>query len=630
MNWDNLPVGSLGASACSPGADAQLVWADSTNFLHYRPTSTFPVLVESSNGEVISQLLDREALREYLAEPEKSQIRRLELQLPIVPQRPKPVGFIAPFGGDYAQEANAANAATSDSKVLLGAIDSICPFAHPYYRRKDSAPARPSTRVLRLWVQDEPPEGKGSPPPNDFAYGQEADRAALDAIMQANLFSPGGVDEAACYEQVQATGLRHLFSHGSAVLSLFAAPMALRSRMPECPDKPPTWSEESGPAADSDIVFVQIPQDAVQDSSSASTAKYVLDGLKYIIGCAGEKTKRIVVNISDGSSRGSHDGESIFEKGLFALLESEPRLHVVMAAGNSFNEERHAQIPVKKDTPQTLRVRIPPDCESPTFVFVRIPSDAKDLAVRVQPPSLNLNSEPPVTYGQSKAWYSAINPTQPICSVIYPKPLKDTDSAVMAVIAWAPTKTFDPNITTSPIGDWVLNFSCSTDIDPPIHLYIARNQTNPGALPRGRQARFIDPTGFDDPQRHLDPLEDDPKDPQSPIRRRGGLNSLATFSHKRLRVVGGYFYRESRPSLYSAEGPDARLKPLRKGPNAWAPADTNRALQGVRAPSGVAGSLVRVVGTSFAAPQVAREIANYRPLSKGPEKSRRSSRIKKK
>ena len=56
-----------------------------------------------------------------------------------------------------------------------------------------------------------------------------------------------------------------------------------------------------------------MPRDAVQDTSSAALAGNLLDGLHYIVGCATDATRRIVVNISDGSSRGSHDGESLIE-----------------------------------------------------------------------------------------------------------------------------------------------------------------------------------------------------------------------------------------------------------------------------------------------------------------------------
>lgn len=665
MPWNSFkPRNRLVTQANQAQVDAQLAWADGTDFAHLvrgqQALEQIPVLVELAKGgragdfakkvkaadghvPIIKGITDglgyctaslkEQFLKGLLAAPSGHGVRRVELQMPVIPQRPRPLREPARLSDAELPRLK------SDTDVLLGVIDSACPFAHPHFRLGSSTLEHPATRILNLWVQDDAalsdPGEIQSRTPADFRYGREVNRKAMNRLMRECTLKSGPVDEAACYARAGAQSLRSRFTHGSAVLDLLAAPVPLSARMNQAGDPPPTWASEDKQADKADIVFVQLPQDTVQDSSSASLARHLLDGLHYIVSCASEKTERIVVNISDGSQRGSHDGDSIFERALVALLEAEPRLHVVLAAGNSFNESRHAQWNhLEKDKPREVIVRIPPDCESPAFVFARIPAKfARNVKLCVA--RVGVDTVPggggSVQQGQAKALYPPDPAGQPpICTVIYPTPL-DTGHAVVAMIVWAPTRMTDPRFIGTAGGEWRIDVSSDRPVPSPVHLYITRNQTNSGALPRGRQARFIDASGAYDPRRHLDPLEDDPAPPTSPIRRRGSLSSLATARHSRLTVVGAYMFREGVPSLYSSEGPSASEKKggggLEPRPLAWAPADTHRALDGVRALGGLAGTVLRVAGTSFAAPQSARHIANREDLLEELPQTRRPSRM---
>jgi hypothetical protein len=66
-----------------------------------------------------------------------------------------------------------------------------------------------------------------------------------------------------------------------------------------------------------------------------------------------------------------------------------------------------------------------------------------------------------------------------------------------------------------------------------------------------------------------------------------------------------------RKSSYASAGP-ARLGPLshRLGPDFVLPCDDSYALEGVRAGGTRSGAVFRLIGTSAAAPQLAREVAN--------------------
>jgi Subtilase family len=649
MAWQNLSPGAFGAHADVVGIDPNLVWADATRFADFlrpgeRRPQLIPVIVELKDQKDALARLERE-LRDlrggsipeiYPRIPRRrcvqhctamfsadycnailnssgrfgAMIKRFELQMPVVPQRPRPLTPTPAPSGE--QPPNRALA----GKTLVGVIDSGCPFAHIQLRDR----ARTGTRVLNLWDQDVAPafapSRVGGTQPADLGYGCEVSRSQLNALM-ATCTRDGSISESDCYEIAGYADLRHRFMHGAAVLGLLAGPLTLGARLPLDPRHQPTWKPARDEASQADIVFVQLPRDAVQDSSSAGLPRLLLDGLRYILSCASDDTKRIVVNISDGSSRGTHDGQSIIELAMLAMVAEQKALkrdlQIVIAAGNSFDEERYAQIDsLRAGSSEELTMRLQPDSEAPSYLVVRVPLGVKQqLAICVVPPMHGSADSGCIVRGEAKAWPSAAKPE---CSVIYP--MTSNEHCACALIAFAPTKSSVSGAPVALSGDWRISIGASEAVDTPIHLYIARNQLNVGALRRGKQAVFRDVDGEYDPRRYLETAEDDPQPPGSAIRRRGTLSSLATSPIGRgVWVAGGYFLREgrgpnSKPTLYSSAGPKAGDSRAREGPDVSAPTDNSRALAGIRAMGVQSGATVRVTGTSFAVPQVARVLVN--------------------
>lgn len=648
MAWEPLPPGRFGARADHPGVDANLVWADATDLRDFRRPvdpllDRIPVIVElkahctveelatdlrrhdggelppiylGTAGRYCTAHFTAGYCRRVCAGDAEDLIARFELQLPVVPQRPR---VVTP-----ADAGRPAPRPVCGSVGLLGIIDSGCPFAHRSLRDACDPP-RPKTRVLALWTQDAGPAflvgGQGVAPAG-FGYGVQATRSRLDAAMRDAAPDGVKVDEAACYAAVGYAALRRRFLHGAAVSDLLAGPLPLGSRIALRPGERPAWQAPADePAVDADLVCVDLPADAVQDSSSAGLPRLLLDGLRYIVGCAGEKTRSIVVNISDGSSRGSHDGESIFERAVTALVQEQAaasprrRLEVVLPAGNSFDEERHARIDgLDAGGRCRLTLRVPPGSEAPAYVLVRIPRAAKTVSIRVVAPGSMEADAQPVETGQAMGWPSSASPQ---CGVVFPAAPQDDDIyPTVALIAIAPTTVDGVSLAPrAPCGDWhvLIGSDEAVPSTTPIDLYIARNQTNPGALRRGLQARFVDtrPDAPYDPQRHLRSAEDDRTPPACEIRRHGSLSSLAC-----ARVGNGVTVVESRrlqdgkPSRYSSAGPTAAAASPRQVPDAFGIGDLSRALRGINAAGSLGGSIVRVTGTSFAAPQVARRIFN--------------------
>jgi hypothetical protein len=636
MKCAPLRPGALGASASRPGVDPALVWADATAFADFRrpgaplPTA-LPVVAERAAGASLARLARRMQLpaawlgsttqqfsatvgadfcREWLAGGHDTLVQRFELQLPALPHRARPLRRRV-----AAAAAPGWRRATSDpaQPVLLGVIDCGCPFAHRMLRNA----AGTGTRVLQLWDQDPHAPafaGHGGVRPPDFGYGAEIARPALDTLMAAaaSAADPRHIDEARCYRRAGCHDLlRWRFGHGAAVLGLLTAPRALDQgpllRSGGCTDA----------ASQADIVFVQIPRDAVQDSGSASLPRYVIDGLRYIVGCAAPG-QRVVVNISDGSSRGSHDGQSIIERAMVALVAERKAaggaLEIVIAAGNTHDEERHVQFDdFGTGQPQRAWLRVPPANESSVFVTLRLPTaNAGALRVRVTPPGVSPDESAAAWAGVGQALgFIAAHHRKPAAGLVLAQPLPGM--AALGLLAIAPTRRGASGRPTAPAGDWCIEIQALPGSTPaePVHLWVSRGQRNATALPRSWQARFIDTDRGYDPAPHLRPLKHDPDPPRSPIRRAGTLNSLATLPcTPGITVAGAAFRRELVATDYTSAGPAAGLAAtVRGGPDLAATVDDDQGLRSLRLAGNASGSVSRGSGSSFAAPQVARLIA---------------------
>jgi hypothetical protein len=132
---------------------------------------------------------------------------------------------------------------------------------------------------------------------------------------------------------------------------------------------------------------------------------------------------------------------------------------------------------------------------------------------------------------------------------------------------------------------------------------------------RGRQSYFDDPAyvRFDNAGR-----DNEIDDPGIRIRRESTLNSIATGPSGILPatgpfqlVAGGLLRREVLPAKYSAAGASpASGGPPPRWPNAVVASEDSRVLPGVLAAGSHSGSVVPLGGSSVAAPQMARFIAD--------------------
>ncbi len=194
--------------------------------------------------------------------------------------------------------------------VVVGVVDYGGDFVHRNFRHPNG-----QTRLLSLWDQN-----GGNSPGSPYGYGVEHSAASLNlALNQADPYAAANYHPGAS-------------SHGTHVMDI-AAGNGNGSNVP-------------GVAHQADLIFVNVthdkdpeqPEDVIKTSFGDSVT--LLEALHYIFEKAGNRPA--VINVSLGTNGGPHDGTTLVEQGIDALVGAAPNRAVVIAASNSFDDGIHA------------------------------------------------------------------------------------------------------------------------------------------------------------------------------------------------------------------------------------------------------------------------------------------------
>lgn len=202
------------------------------------------------------------------------------------------------------------------SGAIAAFVDSGADFAHVNFRRPDG-----TTRLLALWDQNAPLPRPDSP----FGYGRRYGPAEIDAALQQ-----GDPYDALGYDP----GSR---SHGTHVMDIAAGSGG--------------GVNPHGVAPEAELMFVNPAfSDIVWEGEDVVGSEFgdsvqMLEALRFLFDEAGDRP--CAINVSLGTNGGPHDGTSLVEQGIDALVEAAPNRAVVIAASNSFNDGIHAagQVP---------------------------------------------------------------------------------------------------------------------------------------------------------------------------------------------------------------------------------------------------------------------------------------------
>ena len=204
--------------------------------------------------------------------------------------------------------------------VIVGIIDYGCDFVHDNFRKADD-----TTRLLFLWDQS----GGFDPnlTPTGFFHGREFDSAAIDAA----LLTPNPYD-ALGYTPAPA-------SHGTHVMDIAAG----NGRATGHP----------GVAPEADLIFVELGSGGVGQAQSFGDSKNLIEAVEYIFSHATALGRPAVINLSVETHGGPHDGSTPAERWFDRLLD-EPGRAIVIAAGNSRQDQSHTSGVVQPGTPHQI------------------------------------------------------------------------------------------------------------------------------------------------------------------------------------------------------------------------------------------------------------------------------------
>lgn len=205
--------------------------------------------------------------------------------------------------------------------VIIGIVDSGVDVTHDSLRWLDG-----STRVLRLW--DQRATGAAASPAN-FGYGSEWKCTDIDGYLRSGTPFPF----------IDRSG------HGTAVTGVAAANGLAAPPYQYC-----------GVAGHAVLVVVALNATA----RALPDAGNVIDAISYIYEVAEESQARAVVNFSQGSRLGSHDGRGDLDHALTELLQQHPEHIVVTSAGNLGDAASHARVMLAPQASEDLEVLVHP------------------------------------------------------------------------------------------------------------------------------------------------------------------------------------------------------------------------------------------------------------------------------
>ena len=316
----------------------------------------------------------------------------------------------------------------------------------------------------------------------------------------------------------------------------------------------------SGIAPQAGIVFVQLTTLDQRDPDLADSAA-VLEAIDFIRSVAGPRPW--VVNLSMGQCGDQHDGTTLLEQGLDAALAEAPGRAIAQSTGNYFTSRLHSSGRLSTGKRRTLTWRIPAGADTSELEVWYPGGDSFTVSLRAPDGTLAGRAAP----GERVHLQLA----RQTCGELHNRQ-RDPDNLDNHVVLW-----LNPG---APPGGWQLTLDGSEVADGRYHVWAQR-----GSDDVGNQASFA-------------PADANPF-----------FTTNSICNGRRTIVVGAYDPQSARrdAASFSSAGPtrDGRPKPDLLAPGV-------SILSARSTPAGAPpgrGLLVRMTGTSMAAPHVAGTIA---------------------
>jgi hypothetical protein len=492
--------------------------------------------------------------------------------------------------------------------TVVAVIDDGLPFAHERFCWRDAG-GRRRTRFLALWDQS----CRATDPA--WCAGRVLDAAAMDGAIEAATHH-GRVDEDAAYHHAGvASLLRHRVTHGAHVLDL-----ACGAALPAPVEAP------AGPA----IVGVQLMP--MSSTLCLSPGAQLLDAIRFAVleadrAHGGAPGCRVVVNASVGDFAGPHDTTSLFEAALDELVRlrrdaaADHPLDVVLPEGNAYLSRCHAWAELAGGTEFELDWHLRPDDGTSSYLEIWLRPAGFDPEAEPQDLAIALTLTPPapldpvtvecrrVDGARDGAREAVLRDGDDVIAVVGLHPEPANGRHWLGLLTVAPTVPEGAWHRCAPAGRWTLAIaSLPGSATVYCNVYAQRDDKSFGFRGRGRQGVIED--GFNrvyDERGDYRLVDDD-----SYVRRTGTINGMAN-GHE-VEVVGALVARAGggvTPARYSAVS--IPLEPAVLDRRQLAITEDSLVLHGILAAGSRSGSVVAMSGTSMAAPQRARELAEREP-----------------
>jgi hypothetical protein len=394
------------------------------------------------------------------------------------------------------------------------------------------------------------------------------------------------------------------------------------------------WRTQEAEAAKRPIIAVQLPTQVADHRSDTWLPQALKLALDWILVKADElsaeldpSTKRrlpLIVNASLASMAGPEDGQSDVERRINQFVKAyrgddgpDELCTVVLAAGNSLQLRSAARLDMAGGSTEEISWRVQPDDKTPSFAQVWLLGDQKphgqEAEVFLVPPRDAPALKVPSQLGKLVEWkVDGLTGAR-----LYHQRLSRDHggSRECITIAILPTADDREGKPVVPSGCWQIKIKSNATRPLTVDLRLHRDDVGLFSRSGARQSYFDHP-GYQmfDPVKGCiinDELRDDPR--VTPITRQGTLSTYA-YAEGTV-VVAGYRRSDGKPATYSSSsghGTKRANNPSRGAvdePDLAAVSEESPSLSGVLAGGTYSGSVAILNGTSVAAPQATRALA---------------------
>ncbi|MCA0961265.1 S8 family serine peptidase [Salipiger bermudensis] len=460
------------------------------------------------------------------------------------------------------------------------------------------------TRFEAIWLQALERAGPGD---RSACLGEILERRQINALLRREGFNETGEYTALNARLARADARRSTdfgTSHGTHVLDLAAGSE---------PD------DSDDPARGWPLLGVQLPPQAIADTSGTKFESYLVDAVRWVLRRAEAMDPHapVIINLSLGMLAGPKDGTRFAEYQVarearfWEQIKGQP-VRVVWSFGNDYRKRLVAGLSfpaaeARRDTAQSIEWRVQPGDLTESYVEIRAapgqPLEALEIGVTT--PAGLASGVSALKPGEIR------NLTQGDQAVarIYHVPEHRLDPETLQrnfyLLALAPTASLDLEPLV-PSGAWQLAFRYDGCAALDLELQVQRDDSLVGYRAGARQSYFESAEGYGWDQEFFDYTQ---LGPDCAIKYAGSHSALATALTRQVFHVGAVRddAQDDRlpPSDYCGEGAAWSVP----GPTVSAIADRSFLRGGVQGCGTLSGSTRFLNGTSAAAGRLSRALA---------------------